>query len=185
MADEKPWSTLKSEIYSFVGRNPRSNKRLVRFARLQPTDRILDIGCGPGAAVRRAARIAVAGTATGVDPSAAMVSIARRRSKGVPNTRFEQGSAERIPCEDDAFTHVWSIHAFHHWNDAPAGLTECFRVLAPEGTVFITETRGSGGHSMSAGKAREVTDLMERLGFIETRVERLFREYVVVGTKPG
>lgn len=184
MGDEQPWSRLKAEIYSFIGRNPRSNKRLVRFARLGPSDHILDIGCGPGAAVRRAARIAVAGTATGVDASAPMVEIARRRSTDVPNASFEVGSAEQLPFSDGRFTHVWSIHSYHHWNDTEAGLAECLRVLRPAGTVLVAETRGSSSHGMSDDKAHQVTDLMGRLGFIETSVERVFREIVVVGRKP-
>lgn len=184
MGDEQPWSRLKSEVYSFIGRNPRSNRRLVRYARLAPGDRILDIGCGPGAAVRRAARIAVAGSATGVDASAGMVSIARRRSAGVPNASFEQGAAEALPFPDDHFTHVWSIHSYHHWNRVETGLAECFRVLAPGGTVLIAETRGSGSHSMSDEKAHQVADLMGRMGFADTGFERVFREIVVVGTKP-
>lgn len=183
MAHEQPWSRLKAELYSFIGRSPRSNKRLVRFADLRPDDRVLDIGCGPGAAVRRAARFTVAGTATGVDASAGMVSIARRRSKGFPNVEFEQGTAEDLPFDDNSFTHVWSIHAFHHWNDQAAGLAECLRVLASGGRVFISETRGSSAHGMSPAKAASVAEVMGQLGFADSSVERVFREIVVVGSK--
>lgn len=183
MADEQPWSRLKSELYSLVGRNPRSNKRLVRFAQLGPGDHVLDIGCGPGAAVRRAARIAVAGSATGVDASPSMVAIARRRSKTVPNAAFEVGAAEALPFEDQRFSHVWSIHAFHHWNDPDAGLAECWRVLAPGGTAFMAETRGSGAHALSHDRAHGVAELMLTLGYVHSSVERVFREIVVVGKK--
>lgn len=185
MADEQPWSRVKSELYSFVGRNPRSNKRLVRFARLSPDDHVLDIGCGPGAAVRRAGRIAVAGSATGVDASAGMVAIARRRSTGIPNVAFELGAAEALPFADERFTRVWTIHAYHHWNDTGAGLAESLRVLAPGGSLLISETRGSSSHGMSTAEAQRVIDVMNSLGFVDTSAERVFREIVVVGKKPA
>ena len=184
MADEQPWSRFKAEIYSIVGRNPRSNMRLVRHAQVLPDSSILDIGCGPGAAVRRAARIALAGTATGVDASPAMIDIARRRSGQYTNIRYAIGPAEDLPFDDSAFSHVWSIHAFHHWNDQHQGLAECLRVLAPGGRVFIAETRGSGGHALSPERGHEVAQQMEDLGFTESSVERVFREIVVVGRKP-
>lgn len=183
MADEAPWSRLKAELYSFIGRNPRSNKRLVQHAALEPADRVLDIGCGPGAAVRRAARLTLAGEAVGVDASAPMVQIAQRRSKGLPNVRFAVGEAEALPVESAMFTHAWTIHAFHHWSDQTSGLEEMLRVLDAGGQGYIVETKGGGGHAMSEAKAAEVADSMLSIGFADARVERVFREIVVVGSK--
>ena len=44
------------------------------------TDRVLDIGCGTGQSTRAAARLAEAGHALGVDLSASMIDVARRRA---------------------------------------------------------------------------------------------------------
>jgi SAM-dependent methyltransferase len=59
-------------------------------------DRVLDIGCGAGQTTREAARVAVEGSVVGVDVSAQMLEIARRRGaeEGLRNVRFEQGDAE-------------------------------------------------------------------------------------------
>jgi SAM-dependent methyltransferase len=59
-------------------------------------DRVLDIGCGAGQTTRDAARVAIAGSVVGIDVSAEMLEIARRRSaeQGLRNVTFEQGDAQ-------------------------------------------------------------------------------------------
>jgi ubiquinone/menaquinone biosynthesis C-methylase UbiE len=61
-----------------------------------PTDRVLDIGCGAGLTTREAACSAVEGSVVGVDVSAEMLEIARRRSAeaGLRNITFELGDAQ-------------------------------------------------------------------------------------------
>ena len=59
-------------------------------------DRVLDIGCGAGQTTREAARVAVEGSVLGVDVSAELLEIARRRSaeEGLRNVEFEQSDAQ-------------------------------------------------------------------------------------------
>lgn len=59
-------------------------------------DRMLDIGCGAGQTTREAARVAVEGSVVGVDVSAELLEVARRRSaeEGLRNVGFEQGDAQ-------------------------------------------------------------------------------------------
>jgi SAM-dependent methyltransferase len=61
-----------------------------------PTDRVLDVGCGAGLTTREAAHAAAQGSAVGVDVSAEMLEIARRRSAeaGLRNITFELGDAQ-------------------------------------------------------------------------------------------
>lgn len=60
---------------------------------------VLDVGCGSGQATRDAARRAGAGTALGVDLSARMIELARRRaeSEHLANVTFEQADAQVHP----------------------------------------------------------------------------------------
>src|SRR4051812_30795642 len=67
-----------------------------RLTGLQRGDQVIDVGCGPGVAVRHAATVGA--SVTGVDPAAVMLRVARRlaRTEGV---RFVDGTAEALPLE--------------------------------------------------------------------------------------
>jgi SAM-dependent methyltransferase len=72
------------------------NPRFFAAAAIQPTDRVLDVGCGCGATTRIAARLAWRGSALGVDLSSRMLERARARSRaeGLANVEFEQADAQ-------------------------------------------------------------------------------------------
>lgn len=74
----------------------RHNRHLRAAVGIGVRDRVLDIGCGAGQSTREAARVAVDGDAVGVDTSAEMLEVARRRSAeaGLRNVMFEQGDAQ-------------------------------------------------------------------------------------------
>jgi ubiquinone/menaquinone biosynthesis C-methylase UbiE len=185
MGDEHEWSKLRSTVFSFIYRNPKSNRLLVRRADLEPDDQVLDIGCGPGAAVRAAATVVSAGRAAGVDRSRAMVDIARRRAADLPNVAFEVGVAESLPFPDGAFTVVWTAHAFHHWSDQESGLKEAYRVLAPGGRLFIVENTSTGEHGITLERAMDLEAKLGDLGFTRTFLDRLGKDYLVGARVPG
>ena len=179
--DETPWSKLKSEIYSLFGRNPKSNRQVVAIAELDAAHAVLDIGCGPGAAVRAAAESVA--KAVGVDRSDAMVEIARRRSEGFDNVEFVTAGAEDLPFPDASFDRVWTIHSFHHWEDANLGLTESLRVLRPGGRLLIVENDTNGPHGLDRSQADELAERLRSTGFAEGTVSKPFKHLVVTGIR--
>jgi SAM-dependent methyltransferase len=70
--------------------------RFMEAAGIGRADRVLDIGCGTGKTTRDAARIAIEGSALGVDLSAGMIDVARRLAAehGPANATFEQVDAQ-------------------------------------------------------------------------------------------
>jgi ubiquinone/menaquinone biosynthesis C-methylase UbiE len=74
-------------------------------AAVQRTDRVLDVGCGTGQNTRSAARAASSGSALGVDLSAAMLDVARRRAaaEGLRNCAFLQADAQIHGFEPSSF----------------------------------------------------------------------------------
>ena len=96
-------------------------------------DHVVDVGCGPGTAVRAAARRGA--TVTGVDPAPVMLSLARRLTRNSSIT-WREGAAESLPLPDGVATVLWSLSTVHHWHDIDAGLAEARRVLAPGGRLL-------------------------------------------------
>lgn len=180
MPREAPWSDLKATLYSLLYRAPRTNTRISGIVPLKATDRVLDVGCGPGAAVRTAA--AIASHATGVDASPKMIEIARRRSAGVENVTLEEASAEDLPFADASFTVVWTIQSWHHWNDSRAGLREAARVLTSGGHLYVIEKKTSGDHGLSPESAARLAAEMDASGFTGSIVTTVRKYLVVSGT---
>ncbi len=104
-------------------------------AEVKEGDRVLDVGCGTGAAaVAVSERVGASGQVSGVDPNEEMLEVARK--KDVP-IEWKSGSAETIPYEDDTFDSVVSQFAFMYWPDQAKGLAECMRVLKPGGRLSV------------------------------------------------
>ncbi len=179
MADTTPWPRFKSEVYAFIGRNPRSNRAIASIADLAPHHSVLDIGCGPGAAVRAASSHVA--RAVGVDRSEAMIAIARRRSDGFPNVEFHTSGVETLPFPERSFDRIWTIHAFHHWEDEDAGLRQCLRVLQPGGRLLVVESETKGKHGLSRNTAGALADRLRELGFASAGVSKPRRQLVVTG----
>jgi ubiquinone/menaquinone biosynthesis C-methylase UbiE len=105
--------------------------------------RLLDVGCGNGAAtVRLARRFPVA--VTGVDLDADQIRLARAAAAGWPEVRSLVADARRLPFVSDAFDLVWTNKTTHHiplWQEA---FQEMVRVLQPGGHLIDCDFAGPG-----------------------------------------
>lgn len=103
---------------------------------LRPEDRLLEIGCGGGLLLRDALTCGVE-SATGLDHSEEMVSLARERA---PGAEIVVGRAEQLPFADASFTAVAMSIVFFFLSDPVAILRECGRVVAPAGRLALYTT---------------------------------------------
>lgn len=104
-----------------------------------PTDRVLDVGCGPG---QRAISLApLVAHATGVDLTPEMLDLARvlGARSGQGNLSWVEADATALPFDDGAFTLVVSQAALHHAADPAAVLAEMRRVCAPGGHLAVND----------------------------------------------
>src|SRR5205823_9864293 len=70
---------------------------------LQPGERVLDIGSGPGfLACEMASAVGASGSVTGIDPSEAMLSVAEGR-QAPAHVTFGPGDATDLPFADGEF----------------------------------------------------------------------------------
>ncbi len=102
-------------------------------------DRVLDIGCGTGQTTRDAARIAISGSALGVDLSARMIALARQLApaEGLANVGFEQADAQIHPFEEGAFDAAISRTGAMFFGDPVAAFGNIARALRPGGRLAL------------------------------------------------
>jgi ubiquinone/menaquinone biosynthesis C-methylase UbiE len=107
-----------------------------------PSGDLLEIGFGTGALVERllekgATRVA------GVDPSALMVEVARKRNAGCA-VDLHLGDASNLPWPDASFDGVAALHSWQFWAPPEACLAEVQRVMRP-GALLVLILRHHGG----------------------------------------
>ena len=105
---------------------------------------MLDVGCGAGETTLDAARAASAGTALGVDLSAAMLAVARARAAatGVDNVSFLQADAQVHPFPPGAYDVVIGRTSAMFFGDPEAAFANLATALRPGGRLVLLVWQG-------------------------------------------
>ncbi|MGH3286250.1 MAG: class I SAM-dependent methyltransferase, partial [Streptosporangiaceae bacterium] len=99
--------------------------RFAYLAGIGNGQRVLDVGCGPGALTGElVSRVGVA-SVSAADPSASFAAAARERLPGVD---VRQAAAEQLPFADDTFDAALAQLVVHFMADPVQGLREMRRV---------------------------------------------------------
>jgi ubiquinone/menaquinone biosynthesis C-methylase UbiE len=104
-------------------------------ADVAPKD-ILDVGCGTGRLLERAAQQWPQAHLGGIDASPQMIAEANRKHGGNARFHFEVADAVLLPFGESSVDVAFSTFSHHHWSDQQGGVGEISRVLRPGG-VFI------------------------------------------------
>jgi SAM-dependent methyltransferase len=117
----------------------RYQPKLLAAAKIQPTDNVLDIGCGSGTTTRALAHAASRGTALGVDLSSRMLRLARERAAAeqLTNVTFEQGDAQIHAFADDQFDVAVSRNGTMFFGDPVAAFRNIARAIRPGGRLVL------------------------------------------------
>jgi SAM-dependent methyltransferase len=105
------------------------------YLRLTPEQRVLDVGCGPGALTAVLAAGLDPEQVSAIDPSESFVAALRDR---LPRVDVRCGVAESLPWPDDSFDCAAAQLVVHFMSDPLAGISEMARVTRPSGTVAAT-----------------------------------------------
>lgn len=116
--------------------------RLADLAMVTAGQRVLDVGCGPGALTTELVERVGPDLVTAVDPSEPFVSAARERHPGV---RIQHAAAEQLPFPDETFDAALAQLVVHFMDDPVAGLGEMARVTRRHGVVAACVWDHAGG----------------------------------------
>jgi SAM-dependent methyltransferase len=106
---------------------------------IEPAAQVLDVGCGNGQTTREAARLAHAGSVTGIDLSSRMLALARRRAEqvGLTNVRFERADAQIADLGVDRYDRVISRTGVMFFGDPIAAFANLARAMKPDGRMVL------------------------------------------------
>jgi SAM-dependent methyltransferase len=160
---------------------------------IAPGDEILDIGCGAGLTTREAGRASAPGRVVGVDVSEPMLQRARERTAaaGLENVSYVLSDAQRYAFAPGRFDLVISRFGLMFFSDPDAALANIASALRPqarlaalvwqprernEWAVAIAAALGDPAppptpDPFSLGDAAATTELLERAGFEDVRLE--------------
>ncbi len=179
---------ILGRVAGIIMANRESNRRrsqwTVELLDIGATDRILEIGFGPGLALGYAAAKATAGYVVGVDHSLAMHHVASARNRRVirdGKMALYLGTAEELDEMLDrhdhtaGFHHIFAVNVALFWDDPVRVLQSLARHLAPSGQIALTlqPRLGDAGDDASINAGDRIQEQMQAAGLQHIRVEYL------------
>jgi SAM-dependent methyltransferase len=165
-------------VMTHRGSNRRRNLWVVALLDVQPTDRILEIGFGPGLAIAELARHATRGHVYGIDHSAVMVRQAGKRNAAA--IRAGRVGLLHLPVDErpdleEPLDAILAVNSVGFWPDPVDRLGELRGLLRPGGRIAIaSQPRSPGATAETTARAgREIHDLLDQAGFVAGRIETL------------
>jgi SAM-dependent methyltransferase len=158
--------------------NRERNRRTIELLEIQPDDRVLELGFGPGLAIEMAATLARRGTVVGIDHSEVMLrqaSLRNRAAIAAGRVQLHLAPAEALPPFTEPFDKVMASNVHMFLDDPVAAFGRWFAITRPGGRVAITHQsrkRAATDADTAQGAERIAADL-RAAGFTDVRIETL------------
>jgi ubiquinone/menaquinone biosynthesis C-methylase UbiE len=160
--------------------NRQRNSWVVSLLDVQPTERVLEVGFGPGLAiVELSRRVGDQGHVYGIDHSEVMLRQATRRNASAiaaGRVSLSRASVDQLPPSlDGPLDAVLAVNSLGFWPAPAERLDELRRRLRPGGRVAIASQprRPGATASTSRNAARQIEALLRDAGYTHTRTETL------------
>ena len=150
----------------------------IKLLELQQDEKILELGCGAGYAIKLLLKQSSVNQVVGLDASKSVLQSATiRNQKEIRDRRVKliQSNVNNLVFQDGSFTKVFSIHSIYFWENLLKTISEIYRVLKPEGTVIITLCDGKNGQTSNDTKdmiEQQVIPIMGQSGFKNIEILR-------------
>lgn len=169
---------LAGYILAYRSSNRARNAWVVRLLDLKQTDHVLEIGCGPGVALRQCLKQIRQGHATGLDHSDVMISQSRaRNARAVAQKRLRLicGTLNDLTAEARRFDKIFSVNLIQFEADKRAHLAACAGLLNSQGTLAVAfQPRGTApSRQVALDMAQTLETAFRNLGLLNVRSEIL------------
>jgi SAM-dependent methyltransferase len=165
-------------IFGHRTSNVRRNRWAVGLLEVKPSDRVIELGCGPGVAIAALASRATQGLVVGVDHSAVMIRQAKRRNAEAVSdgrVRLINAPVERLQIPDGPFDAALAVNTVGMWPEPIIRLRELGGLLRRGGRIaLVSQPRCQGATAAtSAAAAERLAGQLSEAGFKDIRVETL------------
>lgn len=196
---DRHYKTPKGIIGTYIGEKMvRQHKTetnwTLELMNVQKGDRILELGCGAGYAIKLLLEKDLTQEIVGLDISPTIIRSAKLRNKKAikeKRAKLVQANLNKLPFGNENFNTVFSIQTIYFWTDIDRTLSEIFRVLKPEGVVILTFSDGKEDETwegISGITENQVIPYMKNAGFKDVALikgpdSRGYHTVAVRGTK--
>ncbi|AWK70252.1 methyltransferase type 12 [Rhodococcus oxybenzonivorans] len=154
-----------------VPKIPARIRCVVERLRVDPSDRILEVGCGPGVAVSLVADKLLEGRITAIDRSAAAIARAQQRSEALSargRVELQKTELAGFRCADASFDKAFAVNVNAFWtHDATEEVRILWEALRPGGILHLVYdgTEAMYDDAKSQRIVNAVTQVLRRKGF--------------------
>lgn len=145
---------------------------------IQPADRVLEVGFGPGVGIEKAVFLVPEGEVVGIDPSETMLKQAEQRNRQAMiegKVRLLTGKIEEWPGFDVPFDKIFSVNSAPFWADRPLVFKKLNLWLRSGGRIATTYQQIGKNAENPSAFADILTSELEQAGFVE--IHREFRQF--------
>jgi trans-aconitate methyltransferase len=171
------WGNIAGLIMAHRPSNLERNAWAISLLNLQPSDRVLEIGFGPGVAIQKMSEIVPHGVIWGIDHSEVMFRQASKRNQqaiSAGRVRLALTSVSQLPAFDGPFDKILDVNGFQFWDKKIEVLRQLREQLRLGGIIaLVHQPRNLGATEADAAEAGErFTRDLELAGFKDIKVER-------------
>jgi SAM-dependent methyltransferase len=137
-----PQGRLAGRIMSVINKQP--NHLAIRALSLQPRDTVLELGFGPGVAIKEMAALAPQGLVLGIDQSLDMLVQASRRNRVEierERVQLRLGNFCSLPWAAESIDKILAVNVVYFFGRDAREVREARRILKPGGlmAVYVTD----------------------------------------------
>ncbi len=144
------YKTPKGLIGTFIGEKMvRQHKTetdwSLELMDVQKGDKILELGCGAGYAIKLISEKDLAEEIVGLDISPTVIRSANIRNKRAireKRVKLVQANLNNLPFQNEDFHKIFSIQTIYFWTEIDKTISEIYRVLKFEGVFVLTFSDG-------------------------------------------
>ena len=172
---------LLGNLAGFIMASRSSNVERCNWAvsllNLQPTDRVLEIGFGPGISILKMSEIVEEGVIWGIDHSDIMLKQASKRNKeAISSERVKLllNSVSNLPSFEEPLDKILDINTFQFWENPIEDLKNLREHLRSGGIIsLVQQPRKPGAKEEDTIKAGEkFAEYLKSAGFKKIKIEQ-------------